>query len=223
MRSKEEQAYVSPSARARDIVTCPKERPALTVQPKNNSRNARNRRVGSRTSVGIIRRSKMYPDEREAEKLTQQFLAQCCEEGRISGKELAEINLDRGGFGCVKPDTLIRFADFVARIQAETGWPVEDVQRVLDLHLQSKQLTIQHLELYLNYPAWTEDDLANAFGLTRKRVSSRLQAIRRAWPGLRFDITYEGNYGVPGLKNMKRIETSANSDDRLNDQNVIRF
>jgi hypothetical protein len=40
---------------------------------------------------------------------------------------------------------------------------------------------------------------------------------------LRFDIPYEGDYGVPALKDMKRIETSANSDGRLNaNERVIR-
>lgn len=165
----------------------------------------------------------MYPEDREAEKLTQQFLAQCHTEGRISDKELAEISLGRGGLSCAKPGTLIRFADFVARIQAETGWPAEDVQRVLELHLKAKQLTQRSVELYLNNPAWTPAELGEEYGMSRRMVAKSIAAVRRAWPGLRFDTTYEGDYGIPTLKNMKRIETSANSDDRLNEQEVIRF
>jgi hypothetical protein len=157
----------------------------------------------------------MHPEEYEAEKLTQQFLSQCHEEGQISDKELAEISLGRGSFGCTKPDTLLRFDDFVAWIQADTGWPVEDVCRTLGLHLQSKQLTIRHLELYLNYPAWSESDLARMFSLSRKNVVTHLAAVRRAWPGLRFDAAYEGDYGVTTLKNMLRIEFS--NSDRLDD------
>ncbi len=165
----------------------------------------------------------MTPEEHEAEALTQQFLQCCRGEGRISDAELAEINLDRGGFGCVKPTALIRIDDFVAAIAQDTGWPAEDARRTLDFHLASKQLTAEHLELYLNYPAWTEQNLADAFGLSRPRVSERLAAVRRAWPGLRFDIRYAGDYGVPALKDMLRIESTAGSDDRLNGDEVIKF
>jgi hypothetical protein len=163
----------------------------------------------------------MQPDEYATEKMTQLFLHQCHEDGRVSDEELAELSIYRDGCSYAKPDTLVRFADFVTLVQVDTGWPIEDVRRTLALHLKSKQLTVQHLEIYLNYPTWTETELAAVFNLTQPQVSERLSAVRRAWHGLRLDAT--GAYGVPALKDMLRIELSADSDDRLDVDEIIKF
>jgi len=147
-----------------------------------------------------------HPEDRAADRVTEAFLRQCRKEGRITDRELAEISLDRGGIGCSKPTTVLRIESFIARIHEETGLPEPDIHRILALHLKSVHLTVRHLELYLNYPAWTEQELADLFGITQDGVSDALAAVRRAWPGLRFDVSHEGDYGVPALENMKRIE-----------------
>jgi hypothetical protein len=161
-------------------------------------------------------------EDRKADEKTEQFLQQCVRNERLTPQEFAEISLDRGGVGCEKPTRLIRIDDFIQSIQDETGLPEEDVQRMLVLHLRSKRLMARSLELYLNYPAWTQAELAEKYRMPRRQVGHALEAVRRAWPALRFDPTNEGNNGVPALENMKRIE-HYDCSDRLNSSKVEWF
>ena len=163
-----------------------------------------------------------HPEDKAADAITMAFLRQCHKAGRISEKELKEISLGRGGFGYTRPERLIRFDDFVTRIYEETGLPREDVCRCLDSHLRSTRLSVRSVELYLNYPAWNETELADAYQMPVRRVSDALAAVRRAWPGLRFDPSNAGNYGVPALEHMMRIEHYDGSD-RLDSSKVEWF
>lgn len=163
-----------------------------------------------------------HPEDRAAERMTKAFLKKCHKDGRITGKELTEISMDRGGVGCAKPDRLIRYHDFVIRVAAETGFPEDDVLRCLELHLHSTRLTARGVELYLNYPAWSQAELADVFQMPQQQVAKALAAVRRAWPGLRFDSPDEGKYGVPALENMKRIE-HYDCSDRLDSDRVEWF
>jgi hypothetical protein len=163
-----------------------------------------------------------HPEDRIADRQTEAFLKQCEAEGRLTAKERAEISPDRGGVSYAKPNELLRVGVLVSLLQEETGWPEEDAIAFLDRCLTSRRLTARHLELYLNYPVWSQQELAEAFSMPQYMVSRHIAAVRRAWPGLRFDVSYEGDYGVPALHDMLRIE-HYDCSDRLDDSRVEWF
>lgn len=112
------------------------------------------------------------------------------------------------------------FADFIDLACTETGLPTEDARRVLSLHLKQNNITEWHVELYINYPEYTEAELAEHFGMTRAAVQRALQTVRRVWPSLQSDPKMYGGCD-PGLQNMKRIEFD--SERLADDGSVIRF
>lgn len=117
---------------------------------------------------------------------------------------------------------MYRYCDFVRLCGEEIGWPDEEMRRCLQLHLAQAHITEHHIEIYLNYPELTEEELAAAFGLSASAVRRALARVRKAWPSLLCDPSVN-QHGSPALHHMLRIETSAGSDDRLNDLDVIAF
>jgi hypothetical protein len=159
----------------------------------------------------------------EEDQVTQEFLDQCVVEGRLSEKELAEISLYRGnGRSSTKPP-LRTFDDFLVTIGNGLNKSPEHARVFMQRQLLSHQLLPLHIELWINYPAYTEAELADIFGVPRQRVSRALASVRRAWPDLRLDT--EGKWGVPALNRMLRVgggeEGTPNHIDNAHD--VIKF
>ena len=122
----------------------------------------------------------------------------------------------------VTPRERKTFFNFVRSCAAEFGWPEEDARRCLALHLGAARTSEQDIEIYLNYPEYTVEELARAYNLSDSAVRRALDRVRRAWPSLLRDPDVN-QHGCPALHHMLRIETSANSDDRLNSDRVIKF
>ena len=115
------------------------------------------------------------------------------------------------------------YNDFVQLCCDEFYWPEEDVRRVLAAHLAEAHVTEQDVEIYLNYPEYTEKELAVMFGMRQQNVSNRLTRVRRAWPSLMLhDPVMDGKRGSPELRHMLRIEFS-NSDRLDDDGTLIKF
>jgi len=90
--------------------------------------------------------------------------------------------------------------------------------------MKSHRLSKRDLVVYLNYPLFTQEELALRFGFSDQSELSRLlNRVRNALPTLQKDPDFTGVHGIPALHHMLRIEASADSDDRLNDQSVLRF
>jgi hypothetical protein len=143
---------------------------------------------------------RVYWDDFIAELSTRRFLEGCERDGRLTADERAGVALGKPTTGHTKPDYLIRYADFVRVICEDMGWPEEDVRRCLALRLEEENLLSQHVEFYLNYPAWTIPELAEAFGVTVQSVVLGLRRVRKTWPALRLDGTK--GYGVQHLGRM---------------------
>jgi hypothetical protein len=167
----------------------------------------------------------MTPEDRRHENAVNAFFKQAIEDGRMTEQELQEINGD-GGRGHKK--TLKTFEDFVI-IACHEASPkagnLTDLQKAamcirIDVRLAELGLTRRHVELYLNYPEWSERQLAAAFGMRQKSVNRALARVRRSWPSFRLDVATSQEGESPALRNMRRIECS-DATDWLN-ENAIR-
>ncbi len=115
------------------------------------------------------------------------------------------------------------YTDFIQICCEELGWPDAEVRRCLQFHIFAARITEQQVEIYLNYPERTKKELADMFGMTVGQIGRVLRRVRKAWPSL---LTYPmiKQHGAPALQHMRRIECSANSDDRLNEDTIrIKF
>jgi len=119
-------------------------------------------------------------------------------------------------------DMLKTFSDFVDVCCKQIPLPETDVRRLLALHLRNAKIAERDIIVYINYPEYTERELAIALDLSESAVRRTLNRVRKAWPPLLNDPGVN-QHGCPALRHMKRIEGSAYSDDRLNDQKVLRF
>ena len=150
-----------------------------------------------------------------------EFLNKCVEDGRLNKEELADVSLYRSSRGYSQPDSFIQYDDFITLVSKETGFQYQDAEKLIAQHLRSARLTPLHVVLYINYPAYTERELAERLSIHKDTVRRHLGAVRRAWRGLRFDVS-EGKWGVPSLKDMLRI--THNDSCRLDDDgSVIKF
>ncbi|MEN6534502.1 MAG: hypothetical protein ABFD89_12615 [Bryobacteraceae bacterium] len=103
------------------------------------------------------------------------------------------------------------FNDFIDLCCEQIPWPEADVRRTLDAHLAAAKLTAQDIELYINYPEFTQAELAGMYGISFQAVSERLARVRRAWPSLLRDPVVE-QHGVPSLTNMAPYEPWMDGD-----------
>ena len=171
----------------------------------------------------------MTPEERQHETAVSAFFKQAVNDGRMTERELREINGD-GGRGHRK--TLKVFEDFViAACNAEQTLDelggITELQKAstriyIDMRLKELGLTRRHVELYINYPEWTTAELGRVFGMTRHSVDRALARIRRLpLANLRLDCSVAGGDSRdPALRNMHRIECSGTTD--WLDENAIR-
>jgi DNA-binding CsgD family transcriptional regulator len=173
-------------------------------------------------------RTNLSPEEQKADRQTQAFLEQCERDGKLTAEELAEIRLDRGASGDSKPERLIRFADFVQTVCQDTDWSKEDAKRYLMLHLEEVRLTPRYIELYLNYPARTQKELARMFGMKERTVGHYLSRVRKVWPALRLDGTKR--CGIPDFDKMRGFvvnyrngDSFDNSDELLDESRIVKF
>lgn len=160
-------------------------------------------------------------DGKELEALTRTFLQQCVDDGRLTKRELAEISLDRETSTTTIHDPYRTYKDFVRQSARYAGWPLRNTARSLHRRRLQLKLSKRDIEWYINLPAFMEREIAKRSGLTRQAVTKRLKKLRHLFLSLRLDGTK--HWGVPALRHMKRIETTADSDDRLNGDEVIRF
>ncbi len=79
------------------------------------------------------------------------------------------------------------FNDFIDLCCEQIPWPEADVRRLLAAHLINVKLTERDVVIYINYPEYTEPELATAFGVAQSTISRSLDAVRTAWPTLLSD------------------------------------
>jgi len=109
-------------------------------------------------------------------------------------------------------DMLKTFNDFIDVCCEQIGLPDSDVRRCLSLHLTQAGITEQDVVLYINYPEYTEQDLAATFHLSKSAVGRALTRVRKAWPSLLTDPDCN-QHGAPALRNMLRYVPSM--DERV--------
>jgi hypothetical protein len=88
----------------------------------------------------------------------------------------------------------------------------------LDIRLAELGLTRRHVELYLNYPAWTEHGLAKAYGMKRRAMQRALIRVRKSWPVFRHDLPASNNDDAVAMKRVQHIECSDTTDWLDNDK-----
>jgi hypothetical protein len=99
-------------------------------------------------------------------------------------------------------ETIVRyFQDFVDLCCEQVGLPEADVRRCLTLHLEAADITEHDIEVYINYPAMTEAELAEAFDASESAIGRTLARVRKAWPSLMTDPECRQN-GTPSLPAM---------------------
>lgn len=103
-----------------------------------------------------------------------QFFKECVADGRLTKEEYEGLAVDRERSGCTKPE-----------------W------RTL------RGLTEQDLLIWINTPAWTQEEIAEYLGITRYEVRAALVKIVRTFPGLR--PIYRSS-GLPCLHSMVSID-----------------
>ena len=170
----------------------------------------------------------MTPEEKRHEIAVTKFFQQAIEDGQIpesqvSLRQIENLTLTEEIRSVGPRGSLKTFDDFIEVAYREIGWPESDVRRCIELHLETKRLTKRHIELFINYPEWTERELARAYQIPRTKVQRMLAKVRKSWHGLRLDMPIKQRDECPELRHMKRIEVSAISDDRLNTDEVIKF
>jgi len=99
-----------------------------------------------------------------------------------------------------------RYSNFIDLCCEQVPLPEADVRRVLTLHLQAAGITEQDVEIYTNYPKYTEAELAIAFNLSESAVVRTLARVRRAWPSLLKDPEVN-QHGTPSLSHMLSYQT----------------
>lgn len=104
--------------------------------------------------------------------------------------------------------------EFLAICAETTQQDIEYVRRVL----QQQHISDLDIELYVNYPDWTEYELAAEFGMTQPNVHARLARLRSILPTLRRDFISCNPHPVPAVQNMDRIEFS--DSDRLDEDKI---
>jgi hypothetical protein len=154
--------------------------------------------------------ARVYWDDFIADRGTEAFFKQCTQNGTLTTEERADLGLGKTTTGHSKPIRLIHYADFIRAICEDMAWPEEDARRCMALRLEEENILSQHVEYYLNYPAWTVQDLAKAFNVDPAIVKTGLRRVRRTWPALRLDGTRA--YGVPHLNRMRRLYAENRSD-----------
>jgi hypothetical protein len=160
---------------------------------------------------------RVYWDDFIAELSTQRFLEQCERDGKLTTGERMDMvvgmTMGKGKTtaGHSKPEYLICYADFIRTISEDMEWPEEDVRRCLTLRLEEENLLSQHVEFYLNYPAWSVEDLAETFGMTVQSVVLGIRRVHKVWPALRLDG--KKRCGVPDVGSMRHF-TMENSEGR---------
>ena len=97
------------------------------------------------------------------------------------------------------------YNSFIDLCCEQIPWPEAEVRRVLQLHLEAAHISERDVELYINYPEFTEEQLAVHFGVPRSTVGGRLARIRRAWPSLLRDPGVN-QHGAPFLPAMLTYE-----------------
>ncbi len=93
-------------------------------------------------------------------------------------------------------------SDFLRLCCEQIDLPEPDVCRCLVLHLQQSGITEQDIVLYINYPEYTEAELAGVFGLRQSTVSRALARVRAAWPTLLTDPEVTRHSRVDHLPHM---------------------
>lgn len=119
-----------------------------------------------------------------ADKQTDDWLKQQVVSGRLSQDEYTAVSLDRESSGCIRPE-----------------WR-EWLSPVLPIELQ-----LEDAEIYINYPAWTEQEIANRLGMSKRAVQRALARVRRTYPSLRNDP--DGRQGLPNLSHMQPIDSGS--------------
>lgn len=167
----------------------------------------------------------MTPEERQHENAVSAFFKQAVKDGRMTDQELRDVNGDGGRH---RKKTLKVFEDFViaaCHVADRNADSVAEFQKAamrirIDIRLGELGLTRRHVELYINYPEWTERELAAAFSMKQKAVDRALARVRRSWPSFRLETATRQDDECPQLRHMDRIECSDTTD--WLDENAIR-
>jgi hypothetical protein len=173
----------------------------------------------------------MTNDEIQHEQAVTEFFEQAVKDGKMTREELEELtgNERRGhGLRSSHSRTLKVFEDFVISACHEADRNADDVtefkraaMRVrIDVRLAELGLTRRHVELYMNYPEWTETELGVAFGMPRRTVAYQLDRVRKSWPSFRLGAPMQQRDECPALEHMDRIECS--DTNPWLDENAIR-
>lgn len=160
------------------------------------------------------------------------FFKQAVLDGRMTQEECDDlIGIKRHGRGRRHSDVkdLKVFEDFVVLAcnddRPDDAPGLTERQKAamrvrIDIRLAEMHLTRRHVELYINYPKFTETELGKAFGMPRTTVEYMLARVRKSWPSFRTDVEARDRDECPALKNMERIECSDTTD--WLDENAIR-
>lgn len=160
--------------------------------------------------------------DREHEKRTKAFL----QRSNLTSSERRDISQERGSFCTDTHGPLIGLLSWCRTIKRETQYTPHRIVHTLRRQLKSKQLTPTHLVVYINYPAWSEQELADKFGVGQDYISKMLASVRRAWPDpLRLDP--HGYWGIPTTRDMKHIDVAGPDglwhDRPVGDRDVTKF
>lgn len=116
------------------------------------------------------------------------FLKQCVEDGKLSLAEYESVRLGRE-----------RQCDPPAEWKRWTMWPAEWAPP------GKFDICTQDVEIYINYPAWTQQQVADHLGITRYQVQASLKRVRAAFPSLQNDPMPRG---IPELDHMVSLDGS---------------
>lgn len=121
---------------------------------------------------------KKFKKQRDA---ADEFLQDCVKTGRISQHEYDSVRLDRERM-YDPPEQWVR-------------WEGPDLQ---DTH----GISIQECEIYINYPAWTHEQIADRLRISRRTVGNILSRVRDA-----FNIPGEPRLrALPQLRDMVPLD-----------------
>jgi len=166
------------------------------------------------------------------EKAVIRFFRQAVDEGRMTQQECDGLSGTKPhGHGRRSDDVrdLKVFEDFVI-VACNADRPddapgLTEFQKAamrirIDIRLAELGLTRRHVELYINYPTFTETELGKTFGMPQSTVAYQLARVRKSWPSFRLDSPMRNRDECPELAHMDRIECSDTTD--WLDENAIR-
>lgn len=160
--------------------------------------------------------------EKQHEAAVAAFFEQAIKDGRMTREELRELG-DNGERNRQK--TLKVFEDFIVDSCCHrrgrprvTEAQKDRMRRLIDARLTAARITQRHVELFINYPEWTERELSRAFDIPQQTINQMLARVRSVWPGLRHDTAIRDEDECPALRNMDRIEFS--DSDRLDEDRI---